>query len=151
MLTVIGFHSAVAQQKTTVQKSYLQARDVLDAGVKAMGGIDELQKLNDVTREMSGVRSDEGQGAKPVWPRVAEPPATNHPHLKSVRDIKGGRAYDEIEDVIFGGQPIKFRSALAGNAAFSVSETSKNIRVLPRPPSTMPGLLVFDVTRKAYY
>ena len=133
VLTVIGFHSAVAQQKTTVQKSYLQARDVLDAGVKAMGGIDELQKLNDVTREMSGVRSDEGQGAKPVWPRVAEPPATNHPHLKSVRDIKGGRAYDEIEDVIFGGQPIKFRSALAGNAAFSVSETSKNIRVLPPP------------------
>ncbi|HEX6649625.1 MAG TPA: MBL fold metallo-hydrolase [Pyrinomonadaceae bacterium] len=119
------------QQKTAVEKSEAQAKAVLEAGIKAMGGLDELQKIADVSRELSGVRSDEGQGAQPIWPRVPEPPATNHPHIKSVRDIRGGRAYDEIEDVIFGGQPFKLRNALTSTTAFSTSETSKNIRVFP--------------------
>lgn len=119
------------QQQTAVEKSNAQARQVVEAGIKAMGGLEELQKINDVTREFSGIRSDEGQGAQPVWPRVAEPPAINKPRMKSVRDIRGGRAYDEIEDVIFGGQPIKFRNVLTGATAFVTSETAKNIRVLP--------------------
>jgi glyoxylase-like metal-dependent hydrolase (beta-lactamase superfamily II) len=97
-----------------------------------MGGLDELQKIADVTRELSGVRSEEGQGAQPVWPRVAEPPATNHPRTKSVRDIRGGRAFDEVETVIFGGQPLKFRNVVTGTTAYGTSETAKNIRVLPQ-------------------
>ena len=123
--------SANQQQKTAVEKSQTQAKEVLEAGIKAMGGLEELQKITDVTRELSGIRSDEGQGAQPVWPRVAEPPTTNKPRMKSVRDIKGGRTFDEVEDVIFGGQPIKFRNVLSGNTAFAISETAKNIRVLP--------------------
>ncbi len=119
------------QQKTAVEKSQLQARAVLEAGIKAMGGLDELQKIADVTREMSGVRSDEGQGAQPVWPRVPEPPATSQPRMKSVRDLRGGRSFDEVEAVIFGGQPLKFRSVLSPTAAYGTSETAKNIRVLP--------------------
>lgn len=121
----------VNAQKTAVEKSQAQAKVVLEAGMKAMGGLDELQKIADVTRELSGVRSDEGQGAQPVWPRVPEPPATNHPHIKSVRDIRGGRAFDEIEDIIFGGQPFKLRNALTSTNAFATSETSKNMRVFP--------------------
>ena len=119
------------QHQTAVEKSNAQARHVLEAGIKAMGGLEELQKITDVTRELSGIRSDEGQGAQPVWPRVAEPPATNKPRMKSVRDLRGGRAFDELEDVIFGGQPIKFRNVLTGTSAFVTSETAKNIRVLP--------------------
>src|SRR6185503_14395819 len=106
LVVASGLINADQQQKTPVEKSYLAARTVLDAGIKAMGGLDELQKINDITRELSGNRSDEGQGAQPVWPRVAEPPVLNHPKMKSVRDIRGGRAYDEVEAVIFGGQPI---------------------------------------------
>jgi len=120
------------QQKTAVEKSQLQARAVLEAGIKAMGGLDELQKIADVTREFSGVRSDEGQGAQPVWPRIAEPPATNQPHTRSVRDLRGGRAFDENEALIFGGQPLKFRNVLTSTTAFATSEISKNIRVLPQ-------------------
>src|SRR6185295_15750967 len=125
-----GFINANQQQKTAVEKSYLQARAVLEAGIKAMGGLEELQKITDITREMSGVRSDEGQGAQPVWPRVAEPPPTNHPRMKSVRDNRG-RAFDEVEALIFGGQPLKFRGVIAGNTGFAISETAKNVRELP--------------------
>jgi glyoxylase-like metal-dependent hydrolase (beta-lactamase superfamily II) len=125
--------NATAQQKTPVEKSYLEARTVLDAGIKAMGGLEELQKINDITRELSGDRSDEGQGMNPVWPRVAEPPVLAHPRLTSVRDIRGGRAFDAVEATIFGGQPIRFRSVVAGPNAFGVSEVAKNIRILPPP------------------
>jgi len=121
------------QQKSTVEKSAQQAREVVEAGIKAMGGLAELQKINDVTREMSGVRSDEGQGAQPVWPRVAEPPATNHPRMRSVRDLRGGRAFDEVEAVIFGGQPLKFTGVVTATTAFGTSETAKYVRELPAP------------------
>jgi hypothetical protein len=119
------------QPKSAVEKSATQAREVLEAGIKAMGGLAELQKITDITRELSGVRSDEGQGAQPVWPRVAEPPATNHPHTKSIRDLRGGRAYDEVEGVIFGGQPLKFSGVVTPTTAFGTSETAKNFRELP--------------------
>ncbi|HEY3580417.1 MAG TPA: MBL fold metallo-hydrolase [Pyrinomonadaceae bacterium] len=126
-----GLINAQQQQKTPVEKSYLQAREVLDAGLKAMGGLDELQKIADISRDMSGTRSDEGQGMIPVWPRVAEPPVLAQPKMKSVRDIRGGRAYDEVEATIFGGQPLHFKSVVAGPNAFSVSETAKEVRSLP--------------------
>ena len=125
-----GLITATHAQKTAVEKSYAQAREVLEAGIKAMGGLEELQKVGDITRELSGVRSDEGQGAQPVWPRAAEPPATNHPRTRSIRDNRG-RAFDEVEGTIFGGQPLKFRSVVAGTTAFGTSEISKNVRVLP--------------------
>ena len=37
------------QQKSTVEKSAQQAREVVEAGIKAMGGLAELQKINDIT------------------------------------------------------------------------------------------------------
>lgn len=128
-----GLINATAQQKTPVEKSYLEARTVLDAGIKAMGGLEELQKINDISRELAGDRSDEGQGMQPVWPRAGEPPVLSHPRMKSVRDVRGGRAFDEVDAVIFGGQPIHFRSVVAGPNAFAVSDSAKNIRVLPPP------------------
>lgn len=131
-LLVLTFY-ANQQPKTAVERSASQAREVVEAGIKAMGGLAELQKINDITREMTGVRSDEGQGAQPVWPRVAEPPATNHPRTRSVRDLRGGRAFDEVEAVIFGGQPVKFRSVVTATTAFATSETAKYVRELPPP------------------
>ena len=126
-----GPGNAQQQQKTPVEKSYLQAREVLDAGLKAMGGVDELQKIADISRDMSGTRSDEGQGMTPVWPRVAEPPVLSQPKLKSVRDLRGGRAYEEVEATIFGGQPVHFKSVVAGPNAFGVSELAQEVRPLP--------------------
>ena len=133
LVVASGLINANAQQKTPVEKSYLEARTVLDAGIKAMGGLEELQKINDITRELSGTRSDEGQGMQPVWPRAGEPPVLNHPKMKSVRDIRGGRSFDEVEAVIFGGQPLHFKGVVAGTNAFAVAETSKELRVLPPP------------------
>ena len=128
-----GLINANQQQKTPVEKSYLQAREVLEAGLKAMGGLDELQKIADISRDLSGTRSDEGQGTMPVWPRAGEPPVLSQSKIKSVRDLRGGRAYDEVEGTIFGGQPLRFWSVVAGPNAFGVSEMAKEVRALPPP------------------
>jgi glyoxylase-like metal-dependent hydrolase (beta-lactamase superfamily II) len=133
LVVASGLINATQQQKTPVEKSYLQAQTVLDAGIKAAGGIDELRKIADVTRELSGTRSDEGQGMQPVWPRIAEPPVLSNPHVKSVRDIRGNRTFDETEAVIFGGQPFHIKAVIAGNNAFAISELAKEMRVLPPP------------------
>lgn len=130
---ITGPIKATQQQKTPVEKSYLQAQAVLDAGIKAAGGIEELRKITDVTRELSGTRSDEGQGMQPVWPRVTEPPVLTRPRVKSVRDIRGNRTFDETEGVIFGGQRLHFKAVIAGPNGFGISELSKEMRVLPPP------------------
>lgn len=139
-LILISLASGVSysqQKRSAIEKSYLRAREALAAGIKAMGGLESLLKIEDVTRELSGSRTDEGQGLEPVFPRAGTPPLTNHPKTRSVRDIRGQRAFDETEDVIFGGQPIKGRSIVAGNNAFLVSEVSKNLRVPTVPASAI--------------
>lgn len=136
-LLLMTFAACVAnaqRRESVIEKSSQRAREVLMLGIKALGGVEALQKIEDVTREMSGTRMDEGQGMEPVLPRVGNPPQTNHPKLKSVRDVRGQRALDETEDVIFGGQPIKSRVVVAANAAFFVSEVTKSVR-LPPPPA----------------
>jgi glyoxylase-like metal-dependent hydrolase (beta-lactamase superfamily II) len=135
----LSINASAQQSKSLSEKSYQQARQAVEAGIKAMGGLEALQSVADVTREMAGTRTDEGQGMQPV-PRTegATPPATNHPKLKSVRDLRGQRISEEVEDTIFGGQPIKSRSVLAGNTFFFASDVTRNIRV--PPPSALPAI-----------
>lgn len=125
------------QKRSLAQTSFSRAREVLATGIKAMGGLEELRKIDDVTRELTGIRADEGQGMMPILPRVGKPPATNHPKIKSVRDIRGQRTFDETEDVIFGGQPIKVRSITAGTMAFSIFDITKNLRIPTAPATTV--------------
>ncbi|HKQ50906.1 MAG TPA: MBL fold metallo-hydrolase [Pyrinomonadaceae bacterium] len=137
ILVLMTFAAGVAlaqRRESVMEKSSRRAREVLMLGVKAMGGVEALQKIEDVTRELSGTRMDEGQGMEPVLPRAGNPPQTNHPKIKSIRDVRGQRTLDETEDVIFGGQPIKSRVVVAANAAFFVSEVTKTMR-LPPPPA----------------
>jgi len=121
---------AQQQGRSLSEKSYGQARAVLEAGIKAMGGLEALQAVSDIAREMSGTRTDEGQGMQPV--KEGEAPAVlSRPKMKSLRDLRRQRALDELDAVIFGGQPLKVRSVLAGNTAFSAFETMQNVRVPP--------------------
>ena len=133
-IAVIGFALALMplqsaafgqEAKSMSEKSYLQARQVLEAGITAMGGLEALRAITDITREMSGTRTDEGQGLAPVarrsdYFRTADAPVTNHPKVTSVRDLRGQRASELLEDEILGGQPIKRRTVVTANAAFTV-------------------------------
>jgi glyoxylase-like metal-dependent hydrolase (beta-lactamase superfamily II) len=120
-------------QQSASEKSYLRAREVVEASIKAMGGLSALQAIQDVTREFAGTRSDQGQGMQPVpLAQAGQPPVTStYFKFISIRDLKNGRALEYREALIFGGQPIRFKSILTPNLAFTVSEVTKTYRQTP--------------------
>ena len=108
-----------AQTPATVsQKSYSRAKEILAAGIDAVGGLKELQAINNITREMTGARSDQGQGLRPVpITQSSKPPVTNPYHkATSVRDLRGQRMMEYREaSSNFGGQSVRYRRIISGN------------------------------------
>lgn len=103
----------------------LKARAVLAAGIEAIGGLEALQSVSDVTRSLSGARTDWGQGRRPTEP------SNNHPRLRSIRDLRGGRVYDVLEDTITGGQPLRFAAVSGPGGAASLNFVTGMVRTLP--------------------
>jgi glyoxylase-like metal-dependent hydrolase (beta-lactamase superfamily II) len=137
LLLLVGL--ATAQQRSITEKSYAQAREVLEAGIKAVGGAESLQAIADVTRELTGVRTDEGQGMQPVPSSQSEHPPVTNTYAKgtSIRDLRGGRSMEYQETAIFGGQPLIFRRVVTGSTAFFANYVTKNIRIIL--PAALPG------------
>ena len=100
-----------------------------------MGGAEALQAVADVMREMTGTRSDQGQGLQPVsTSNDDQPPVTNtYRKFISVRDLHGQRAMDYREATSPGGQPLRFRFIVTPNAAFSINHVTQTVRQSPPP------------------
>jgi glyoxylase-like metal-dependent hydrolase (beta-lactamase superfamily II) len=103
-----------------------------------MGGLDALKAINNISREMAGVRTDEGQGPRPIphrgdYYRNGEAPVVNHPKIKHVHDLRGQRLSDSLEDVILGGQPIRFRNILTRDASINVDYNLGTMEVRQAP------------------
>jgi hypothetical protein len=123
------------QEKSASAESYSRARQVLESGIKAVGGLEALRAINDITRELTGTRSDQGQGMWPVAQVNAhEPPVTNtYRKATSVRDLRGQRAMEYRETAIFGGQSLTFRNTVTANMAFAARYGTNVIRQAPPP------------------
>lgn len=129
--------SAQGQQSAS-EKSALRARELVEASIKAMGGLPALQAISDVTREFAGTRSDQGQGMQPVpQAQSQQPPVTStYAKFTSIRDLKNGRALELRQAEIFGGQPIRFRTILTPTEGYAINEVTKTYRQLPPPALT---------------
>ena len=121
------------QEKSVSEESYSRAHSVLESGIKALGGLEALRDIKDITREMTGTRSDQGQGMWPVPPSgSSQPPVTNTYHkATSVRDLRGQRAMEYRETAIFGGQPLTYRNVATGTLAFFARYGTKVLRQSP--------------------
>ncbi len=133
---------AQSPQESSSEKSYARAREVLEAGIKAMGGLDALRSVNNISREMAGVRTDEGQGPRPIphradYYRNLEAPAVNHPRIKIVNDLGGQRLSTSLDDVIFGGQPVRIRNILARDSSINVDYNLGTVEVRQAPNAAM--------------
>jgi glyoxylase-like metal-dependent hydrolase (beta-lactamase superfamily II) len=141
LFTMALVQTAKAQQsKSLAEQSYTRAREVLEAGIKAMGGMEGVRAVSDVTRELSGARSDQGQGMQPVpLSQINQPPITNpFRRFTSMRDLRGQRAIEIREAAIFGGQPLKFKTVVGPAGVFSLNEVSKTMRL--SPPTAMTSI-----------
>src|SRR4051812_3563643 len=88
-----------AQRSRNVSEdSCAKARRVLDSGISAMGGVEVLQSLTDISREIEGVRVEIGQTLKPDMPYTTQPY-----QIMSVLDFSKGRSFEEVLTSVIGG------------------------------------------------
>jgi glyoxylase-like metal-dependent hydrolase (beta-lactamase superfamily II) len=113
--------------------SAARARQVVEAGVAAIGGLDSLRRVGTIRRDLSGVRSDWGQGLDPG--RHSDRPLT----AVSAADLRGRRAYLWNRSRILGGQPFEFLGGATASAAYSANATLRT--VTPAPPGAAPQAL----------
>jgi glyoxylase-like metal-dependent hydrolase (beta-lactamase superfamily II) len=111
---------AVADASQGLQ-SYSRAREVLDAGIAAMGGLEALRAASPVRRRMSGSWIGSGQHPRPFplqAPTLIAPPANGRTDLVSVADHGGSRWLEEAVESDFTGDSITRVNAVAGDTGF---------------------------------
>ena len=109
---VLSLAAAAAHAGSTTE-SYREARQILDAGIQAMGGREALQDIKDVTRTGRGVGYNQGQSLQPDAPLT-----TRTIEITSVVDVAGRRSWTETVGVPTGNIPTKTRAVLSGDAGF---------------------------------
>ena len=101
-------------------QSYQEARQVLDAGIKAMGGLEALQTLKDLRRVGAGTGYNQGQSLLPDAPLT-----TRAIELTTVQDFARGRSSTETTTVPAGGIMGKTRAVLTGDSGFGYNLVTK--------------------------
>jgi glyoxylase-like metal-dependent hydrolase (beta-lactamase superfamily II) len=96
----------------SVTSTYKEARPVLDAGIKAMGGLEALQGMKDVWRVGTGIGYNQGQSLKPDAPLT-----TRAIQVTTLVDFAGRRSYAETVTVPASGPTQKTRSILDGESS----------------------------------
>jgi glyoxylase-like metal-dependent hydrolase (beta-lactamase superfamily II) len=93
--------------------SYQEARRVLDAGIQAMGGLEALREIKDVSREGAGTAYAQGQGLVPDGPLLARAI-----EVKAFQDFAGNRSAAFTATTGTGILPGKLR-AVASDTGFT--------------------------------
>lgn len=111
-----------AQATTAGLQSYARAKQVLDDGVLAVGGLETLQNVKSVRRQMSGEWIGSGQHPRPYTvaaPTLTSPPANGLDDVQSVIDYAGNRWFEEaLESDIKRQDSITRRNAGTNRAGF---------------------------------
>jgi hypothetical protein len=100
-------------------QSYQEARRVLDAGIKAAGGLEALREIKDVSREATGTAYAQGQSLQPDQPLLARAI-----ELQLFQDFAGGRSATLFTQTGAGVLPTKTRTVAIENG-FSYNLISK--------------------------
>jgi glyoxylase-like metal-dependent hydrolase (beta-lactamase superfamily II) len=112
--------------------SYKEARQVLDAGIKAMGGLEALQAVKDLRRVGAGTRYNQGQSLLPDAALT-----TQTVEITTVQDFARGRSSTEVTNVPAGSIMNKTRAVLAGDTGFGYNLVTKVLT--PSAPGAITG------------
>lgn len=115
ILILVSF--SLAQEKPNpTRQSYLQARQVLDAGINALGGMDDIRRADKITINYRSVNHPLGQNAS-----FNAPPATfERVGLKTAIDYSGNRYATEGQSNSAGGYKFNFRFVIGPKRSFSI-------------------------------
>jgi glyoxylase-like metal-dependent hydrolase (beta-lactamase superfamily II) len=112
--------------------SYKEARQVLDAGIKATGGLEALQAVKNLRRVGAGTGYNQGQS---LLPDAAL--STRAMEITSLQDFARTRSSAEVVNVPTGGVRTKTRAVLNGDAGFGYNLVT-NV-VTPSAPGAIAG------------
>ena len=105
--------------KSVSENSYQHARQVLDAGVLALGGSDKFRSTEDISIRYSGKAFEQGQSANPEAPYyVRQEEGTR------IIDIGGKRSSFESKTAFRGGDPYWGRQVLTDKSGFTLDLTT---------------------------
>jgi glyoxylase-like metal-dependent hydrolase (beta-lactamase superfamily II) len=143
----LALANAWAQEpKTLTDSSFEQAREVLDRGIQALGGLKNIQAVEDISFRFTGKVPEIGQSASPDAPLYVRPVDG-----EGVIDIRGKRTYRLNKTNFLGSSDFiitvvtteksGFTADLVSNAAFplAASPIDGNNKAVQR---TLPQFLV---------
>ncbi len=116
----------------SAETSYKEARLVLEAGIKAMGGLPALQSVKDLRRIGAGTGYNQGQSLLPDATLTTRAMETT-----SLQDFARGRSSTEVMNMPAGGVMSKTRAVLAGDSGFGYNLVMKV--VTPSAPGAIAG------------
>lgn len=96
----------------TAEKSYREAREILDAGLKAMGGADALKAIKDVRRAGSATAYAQGQSLTP------DALVTRQVEVTSTLDFAGGKSRTETTTAGAGIVTTRTLAVVNGDQSF---------------------------------
>ena len=102
-------------------RAYFKAKEVLDAGVEAIGGRGALRSVRTVRRQLAGEWIGSGQHPRPyavTAPTLTVPPANGLTRHVSFSDYAGNRWFDEEIESDFKGDSITRVNAVAEDHGF---------------------------------
>jgi glyoxylase-like metal-dependent hydrolase (beta-lactamase superfamily II) len=126
---------AGAQQasKTASEKSYTEARRVLDAGIAALGGREALAKVEDVSLKFSGINYARNQSASPDTAYYE-----GRIEGELTLDTKGNRAIIEQSSALPGFK-FRFRQIIKGDKGVALNMDDKTATSFTNP-NALPNL-----------
>lgn len=118
---------AQGKGQTASEKSYTRARQVLETGIAALGGLENLRAIQDFTLKESGKNFLVDQSPSP------DPPFANTVlEETTVIDIKGGRVFNELRND-FPGANFWNKTYIKGSEGFNFDLLSKTMTPVANP------------------
>ena len=128
-----GIALSQPQGKSASERSYLEARKVLDAGIAAMGGLEALRGIKNVSRKGNGTVYNQGQSLKPDAPYTTRPI-----EVATVTDFAGKRNRSELITAFQGGIAVRNKQMLKGDAGVGINLVT-NVAT-PMTPAAVTGV-----------
>ncbi|HVG33151.1 MAG TPA: MBL fold metallo-hydrolase [Pyrinomonadaceae bacterium] len=118
---------AQGKKETASEKSYAHARQILEQGINALGGLENLRAIQDFTLKESGKNFFVDQSPSP------DPPYRDAPlEETTVIDLKGGRVFNEIRNSFPGGDGWN-KTYIKGSEGFNFDLLSKTMTPVANP------------------
>jgi glyoxylase-like metal-dependent hydrolase (beta-lactamase superfamily II) len=129
VLTILSGFVFAQQQKSrsASEKSYQRARQVLEAGIEALGGLENLRAIQDFTLKESGKNFLVDQSPNPQPPFLSMPLEET-----TIIDLKKGRVFNELKNRFPGGDNWN-RTVIKGTEGFNVDLVSKTMTPVANP------------------